>query len=46
MLEREGPIGKYMAFCPGLAVEMTGRPDGVTETQRERARLAKDTLGG
>jgi len=44
MLEQEGPIGKHMAFCPVLAVELTGRPDGVVEAQLEHGRLAMETI--
>ena len=43
MIAAEGADGKFMAFCPGLAVEMTGRPDQATDLQRERARIVKES---
>lgn len=37
-----GPEGRRMAFCPGLAVAETGRPDALYDGARERLALVRE----
>jgi MoaA/NifB/PqqE/SkfB family radical SAM enzyme len=43
-LEKEGPVGNLMSFCPGLASRRTGRPDEVTPDMRERGQTLLDVM--
>jgi radical SAM protein with 4Fe4S-binding SPASM domain len=36
MLDGEGELGKYVSFCPGLAVNRNGRPDVIPAEQRKQ----------
>jgi radical SAM protein with 4Fe4S-binding SPASM domain len=44
MLDAEGPAGRMMSFCPGLAVALTGRPDHATQPQKDRAKVLLSAL--
>ena len=44
MLESEGTLGTYLAFCPGLAVNRTGRPDIIPDEQRERGKTLRNAF--
>jgi MoaA/NifB/PqqE/SkfB family radical SAM enzyme len=43
-LDREGPVGSFMSFCPGLALRQTGRPDAVTQDMRDRGQILVDLM--
>jgi hypothetical protein len=43
-LENEGPVGKLMSFCPGLASRRTGHPDEVTSDMRERGHALLEVM--
>jgi AdoMet-dependent heme synthase len=40
----EGPEGRWMGFCPGLAVARTGAADGLYDGARSRLELAREPL--